>query len=77
MASTITSLGIASGNDFSSIVEELVKLKKQSVTRQTTKRSNANTIELSGVASLKSGLSTFKSTLTAFTENRDTVFNAK
>lgn len=77
MASTITSLGVASGNDFSSIVDQLVTLKKQSLTRQTTKRANANTIELSGVASLKSSLSTFKSTLTAFTENRDSVFNAK
>ncbi|HAH71177.1 MAG TPA: flagellar hook-associated protein 2, partial [Succinivibrionaceae bacterium] len=57
MASSITSLGVASGNDFSSIVEQLVTLKKQSVTRNTTKRYNANTIELSGVASLKSALS--------------------
>lgn len=77
MASSITSLGVASGNDFSSIVEELVSLKKTSVTRNTTKRSNANTIELSGVSTLKSSLKTFQSTLTAFTENKDTVFNYK
>ncbi len=77
MASSITSLGVASGNDFSSIVEQLVTLKKQSVTRNTTKRYNANTIELSGVASLKSALSTFQSTVTAFTDNRDSVFNSK
>ncbi len=77
MASSITSLGVASGNDFSSIVEELVSLKKSSVTRNTTKRSNANTIELSGVSTLKSSLKTFQSTLTAFTENKDTVFNYK
>lgn len=74
MASSITSLGVASGNDFSSIVEELVSLKKTSVTRQTTKRSNANTIELSGVSTLKSALSTFQSTITAFTDNSN-VFN--
>lgn len=69
MASTITSLGVASGNDFSSIVEQLVKLKKSQVTRQTTARSNANTIELSGVSTLKSALSSFQSKVTAITDD--------
>ncbi len=71
MASTITSLGAASGNDFSSIVEQLVKLKKSQVTRQTTSRSNANTIELSGVASFKSALSTFQSAITSITNDTE------
>lgn len=69
MASSITSLGVASGNDFSSIVEQLVKLKKSQVTRQTTARSNANTIELSGVSTLKSALSSFQSKVTAITDD--------
>lgn len=71
MASTITSLGVASGNDFSTIVEQLVALKKTQVTRQTTARSNANTIELSGVASLKSALSTFQSAITNITDDTE------
>ncbi len=71
MASTITSLGAASGNNFSSIVEELVSLKKSQVTRQTTARSNANTIELSGVASFKSALSTFQSAITSITDDTE------
>lgn len=71
MASTITSLGVASGNDFSSIVEQLVSLKKTQVTRQTTARSKANTIELSGVASLKSALSTFQSAITKITDDTE------
>ena len=71
MASTITSMGVASGNDFSSIVEQLVSLKKKQVTRQTTARANANTIELSGVASFKSALSTFQSAITSITNDTE------
>jgi flagellar hook-associated protein 2 len=71
MASSITSLGVASGNDFSTIVEELVSLKTTQVTRQTTQRANANTIELSGVSELKSALSTFQSAITAITDDTE------
>lgn len=64
MASPITSTtGIGSGLAISSIVEALVNSDKSAKQTQITNQTTQNTTTLSGIAQLKSALTTFQSTL--------------
>ncbi len=68
---TVTSSGVASGNDFESIITATLASKKQLLTKSITVGKAKTEIEKDGVNSLKSALKTFKSACDALTDTKN------
>lgn len=72
----LTSLGLGSGLDISSIVSQLTTAEMNAATSRVTREQTAVTSQVSALASLKSALSTFQSSLSALTTSTST-FDAR
>ena len=70
-SSTITSLGVASGLDLESIVNALVSAKKSTKTDSITKKQAVKELEVTGLSTLKSTLTSFQDSLKKVIEDDD------
>lgn len=70
-SSTITSLGVASGLDLESIVNALVSAKKSTKTDSITKKQAIKELEVTGLSTLKSTLTSFQDSLKKVIEDDD------